>query len=384
MCDLLFSAIKELTSFSKGEKRNNWCQKRDCSKIKWSCSKMNDFKCKDQDKVCTSVSPMYAALVEKLEKQAKDFDKKLHELKVEFDSVRRQVGSVRFVPDAISKIKTPSFDGTTSFNVFKIQFETLAKRNGWNNREKAFQLVLALKGSAAEVLEILPSSSTDNFDEIMNALHRKYGSDHKTEIFRMELRRRMQNAGETLQDFAFEIERLVQQSYPDENHPYLYKKKIDGFVYSIRDPDIKCAVLAEKKSSFRETVSFALVQETARIVCEPQVCELRSLETDVEDETIKITRKDLKAIIGDALAQLVSLIKNSMSCCKCQKFGHSKRNRKASKRKGSVLTVMMDPSMNQKMSKKCVSGVRTMRLGFGEDWSSSQRNDLMLAKKLRL
>ena len=111
---------------------------------------------------------------------------------------------------------------------------------------------MTLKGNAAEVPEILPSSSTENFDEIMNALHRKYGSDHKTEIYHMELRRRMQKAGEKLQHFAFEIERLVQSSDPGENQ-----------------------TLAEKNSSFRETVSFALVQETKRIVCMPQVWELR-------------------------------------------------------------------------------------------------------------
>ena len=52
---------------------------------------------------------------------------------------------------------------------------------------KAFQLVLALKGNAAEILT--------NFDEIMNALHRKYGSDHKIEMYRVELRRRMQKVG---------------------------------------------------------------------------------------------------------------------------------------------------------------------------------------------
>ena len=58
-----------------------------------------------------------------------------------------------------------------------MQFEKVAMRNAWFIEEKALQLILALKGNAAEILESLPSSRRDNFDEIMTALHRKYAGN---------------------------------------------------------------------------------------------------------------------------------------------------------------------------------------------------------------
>lgn len=56
------------------------------------------------------------------------------------------------------KLKSPTFDGTTSFSVFKLQFETVAEKNNWSNKDKAVALIVALKGSAADVLQALPES----------------------------------------------------------------------------------------------------------------------------------------------------------------------------------------------------------------------------------
>ncbi|KNC24232.1 hypothetical protein FF38_03285 [Lucilia cuprina] len=111
----------------------------------------------------------------------------------------------------------------------------------WNNEEKAIELILALKGNASVVLESVPVSNRNNYDNIMEALQRKYGGEHKQELYRMELRGRVQNSNETLQDFALEIERLLQLAYPGEHHPFLDIFKTDAFVNAIRDPEIKHA-----------------------------------------------------------------------------------------------------------------------------------------------
>ena len=101
-----------------------------------------------------------------------------------------------------------------------MQFEIVAMGNAWNVKEMALKLVLAFNGNAAEILESLPSRR-DNFDEIKTALHRKYAGKHKVEIHHMELSGRMQKTGESLEDFALQIGRLVQLAYPGESHPLL-------------------------------------------------------------------------------------------------------------------------------------------------------------------
>ncbi|GBN77852.1 hypothetical protein AVEN_251863-1, partial [Araneus ventricosus] len=47
-------------------------------------------------------------------------------------------------------VKSLTFDGQTSWTVFKTQFDVVSSANGWNNRVKASQLVASLRGSATD------------------------------------------------------------------------------------------------------------------------------------------------------------------------------------------------------------------------------------------
>ncbi|GBN09299.1 hypothetical protein AVEN_42275-1, partial [Araneus ventricosus] len=49
-------------------------------------------------------------------------------------------------------VKPLTFDGQTSWTVFKTQFDVVSSTNGWTDFVKANQLVASLRGSAAEVL----------------------------------------------------------------------------------------------------------------------------------------------------------------------------------------------------------------------------------------
>ncbi|GBM66141.1 hypothetical protein AVEN_68271-1 [Araneus ventricosus] len=64
-----------------------------------------------------------------------------------------------------STIKFLTFDGQTSWTVFKIQFNVVSSTNGWTDFVKANQLVASLQGSAAEVLQGIPADKlTDSND----------------------------------------------------------------------------------------------------------------------------------------------------------------------------------------------------------------------------
>ena len=131
------------------------------------------------------------------------------------------------------------------------------------------ELILALKGAAVEILETMPASCRNNYNDIIVALQRRFDDEHKRELYRMELRCSAQTANESLQTFAMEGERLVQLTYPGENHPLVVNFKIEAFVNGICDPDIKLAVCSAQKKTFADTLAFALVQETARTISRP-------------------------------------------------------------------------------------------------------------------
>ncbi|GBN47878.1 hypothetical protein AVEN_60775-1 [Araneus ventricosus] len=67
-------------------------------------------------------------------------------------------------------VKSLTLDGQTSWTVPKTQFEVVSSANEWNNRMKASQLVAPLRGSAAEVLQGIPSDKLTDLTTIEKAL----------------------------------------------------------------------------------------------------------------------------------------------------------------------------------------------------------------------
>ncbi|KNC24086.1 hypothetical protein FF38_06325 [Lucilia cuprina] len=175
-----------------------------------------------------------------------NIDKKVADLELKLTNLQYQEGAVRIIPETSSRIKAP--------------------RNMWNNEEKALELILALKENASVVLESVPVSSRNNYDDIMEALQRKYGGEHKKELYRMQLRGRVQKAMRHYKTLHWKSSPC--NSFLGEHHPFLDIFKIEAFVNDIRDPKIKHAVCATPKSSFAETVSFALA---AKIISNPQI-----------------------------------------------------------------------------------------------------------------
>ncbi|GBN64797.1 hypothetical protein AVEN_253371-1, partial [Araneus ventricosus] len=106
-------------------------------------------------------------------------------------------------------VKSLTFDGQTSWTVFKTQFDVVSSANGWNNRVKASQLVASLRGSAAEVLQGIPSDKLTDLMTIENALEARFGDSHLTQFYRTELKTRRQKPGESLQVLAADVERLM-------------------------------------------------------------------------------------------------------------------------------------------------------------------------------
>ncbi|GBL55749.1 hypothetical protein AVEN_107237-1 [Araneus ventricosus] len=112
-------------------------------------------------------------------------------------------------------VKSLTFDGQTSWTVFKTQFDVVSSVNGWNNFVKASQLVTSLRGSAAEVLQGIPSDKLTDLTTIENALEARFGDSHLTQFYRTELKTRRQKPGESLQVLAADVKRLMSLAYAE-------------------------------------------------------------------------------------------------------------------------------------------------------------------------
>ncbi|XP_017479346.1 PREDICTED: uncharacterized protein LOC108368901 [Rhagoletis zephyria] len=155
--------------------------------------------------------------------------------------------------------------------------------------DKSAALFVALKGPAAEILQTIPDCERNSYDALMGAVERRYGSEHRRQIYQMELENRCQKANETLQEFASEIERLAHLAIGDASGEHLERVKIQRFINGMRDMYTKRETYVNPKPTFAETVSYAQTRETAALLSRPAYKAHRvEVETpDVMNEILK-------------------------------------------------------------------------------------------------
>ncbi|XP_049312637.1 uncharacterized protein LOC125778503 [Bactrocera dorsalis] len=215
------------------------------------------------------------------------------------------------------RLKTPTFDGSIPFQIFKLQFEKTAMANNWNAADKVASLFVSLKGPAAEILQTIPDCERDNYEALMSAIERRYGSEHRKQVYQIELQNRGQKMNESLQEFATEIERLAHLANADAPVDYIEGVKIQSFINGIRDVDTKRATYALPKRTFAETVWHALTQETASLLSKPahKVQRVEMEQPALMEEILKT----LKTIAAP-------LVNTTGKCFNCGKAGHFARN----------------------------------------------------------
>ncbi|XP_067637019.1 pharyngeal muscle protein 2-like, partial [Eurosta solidaginis] len=127
----------------------------------------------------------------KLEEQDAKILQLEDKIDAEIEALKGRMDQLQLNRPAVSasnpKVKTPSFDGSVPFQVFKLQFEKTTAVNQWNAEDKVAALFVALKGPAAEILQTIPEYERNHYETLMSALERRYGSEHRKQIFQIEL-----------------------------------------------------------------------------------------------------------------------------------------------------------------------------------------------------
>ncbi|GBN62961.1 hypothetical protein AVEN_38512-1 [Araneus ventricosus] len=112
-------------------------------------------------------------------------------------------------------IKSLTFEGQTSWTVFKTQFDVVSSTNEWTDFVKASQLAASLRGSAAKILQEIPADKLTDLTTLEKALESRFGDNHLRQFYRTELKTRRQQPGESLQVLAADVGRLMSLAYAE-------------------------------------------------------------------------------------------------------------------------------------------------------------------------
>ncbi|GFT44495.1 gag-Pol polyprotein [Trichonephila clavipes] len=139
-------------------------------------------------------------------------DKKFEEMEGRIESVENKFEDMESKLEAKifekPSIKLSTYDGKSSWQVYKTQFSIVADANQWDSQTKACQLAASLRADAADILQTLPETQRLDFDALVNALELRFGEKCAKDYSRLQLKSRQQKVSETLQELATDVERL--------------------------------------------------------------------------------------------------------------------------------------------------------------------------------
>jgi hypothetical protein len=170
--------------------------------------KLISFKDNKQNLISSKQDTMEA----KMEATRLEFQSQLEEVMARPELGRRQ-------GMCTSTAQPPTFDGTTSWDVFRHQFESVAEHNCWTRQEKFTYLIKVMQGGATDVLHYIPRNAT--YEETLLLLKDRVGEQHFAADFRSQLKTRTQIAGESLLEFATAIEQLAHGAYPTQQEEHI-------------------------------------------------------------------------------------------------------------------------------------------------------------------
>lgn len=221
----------------------------------------------------------------------------------------------------------PTFDGKMPWEDFLSLFETAAVIHGWTPAAKAAMLSLSLRGDALAVLQTVPMADRQNIDELLRRLEMRFGHRHMEQLYRSQLKNRIQKANESLQEFETDIARLVRNAYPSVEDDVYESLAVEKFLDGLREPETQQAIKLARPQTLSEALTQALEFEAVRQSVRSHA-RVRAVEAEDRSES------SLEEMVKRILEKL-KVGKREVRCWGCGERGHlrNKCQKKTAERK---------------------------------------------------
>ncbi len=161
--------------------------------------------------------------------------------------------------------RPPPYDGRTSWEAYRSQFEMLATLGRWSEPQKATYLAVSLRGTALTVLSNMPQERRTSYSALAVALQNRFGTAHQAELHRATLRNRGRRREESLPEPMEDIERLVRLAYPQAEPTMLEVLAKDHFIDALADEDMRLRLRQARPESLQQALETALELESYRL-----------------------------------------------------------------------------------------------------------------------
>ncbi|GFT83934.1 retrovirus-related Pol polyprotein from transposon 412 [Trichonephila clavipes] len=294
-------------------------------------NKFVDIENKFENKFEDMESKLEAKIFEKVEDVSISFRGDLEKLKQKV--MTGQGDEFKFqVPYSKPSIKLSTYDGKSSWQVYKTQFSIVADANQWDSRTKTCQLAASLRADAADILQTLPETQRLDFDALVNALELRFGEKCVKDYSRLQLKSRQQKVSETLQELATDVERFSHLAFSDCPTEVREVLALQHFIDGVRDPEIQKALRMADLKDLKEALVFAMKFEAAQQATRKDRHPIRAVnESDTSNSSVERLERQMRSFMNrvESLMSQKADGKKTLKCWTCGREGHLQRSCRA-------------------------------------------------------
>lgn len=277
-------------------------------------------------------------------------------------------GGQRARSPAVPKMETFSGD-SKQWESFFFQFRQTARDFRWGEREKRRRLMACLRGKAVEFIKAKSQRTQSDYGRLSRALHKRYSIKDPPRTVFNQLDGIKRGEVESLEDFADQIQRKVNEAFPDAPKAVTDRLAVDFFLKGCREKHAAIVTMGKDPTS----VQGALLELKAEIHRQKAIfgknvsfsTRLLKWESDEEQESIAVrsvgmksntssvksstsgekgreyvTQDDLKTFAEDLTQRLTKVMRErsqspgrspasnrtDIQCFGCQQVGHIQKN----------------------------------------------------------
>ncbi|GFW65555.1 retrovirus-related Pol polyprotein from transposon 412 [Trichonephila clavipes] len=294
-------------------------------------NKFVDIENKFENKFEDMESKLEAKIFEKVEDVSISFRSDLEKLKQKV--MTGQGDEFKFqAPYSKPSIKLSTYDGKSSWQVYKTQFSIVADANQWDSQTKACQLAASLRADAADILQTLPETQRLDFDALVNALELRFGEKCVKDYSRLQLKSRQQKVSETLQELATDVERLSHLAFSDCPTEVREVLALQHFIDGVRDPEIQKALRMADLKDLKGALVFAMKFEAAQQATRKDRHPMRAVnESDTSNSSVERLERQMRSFMNrvESLMSQKADGKKTLKCWTCGREGHLQRSCRA-------------------------------------------------------
>ncbi|GFT63634.1 retrovirus-related Pol polyprotein from transposon 412 [Trichonephila clavipes] len=294
-------------------------------------NKFVDIENKFENKFEDMESKLEAKIFEKVEDVSISFRSDLEKLKQKV--MTGQGDEFKFqAPYSKPSIKLSTYDGKSSWQVYKTQFSIVADANQWDSQTKACQLAASLRADAADILQTLPETQRLDFDALVNALELRFGEKCVKDYSRLQLKSRQQKVSETLQELATDVERLSHLAFSDCPTEVREVLALQHFIDGVRDPEIQKALRMADLKDLKGALVFAMKFEAAQQATRKDRHPIRAVnESDTSNSSVERLERQMRSFLNrvESLMSQKADGKKTLKCWTCGREGHLQRSCRA-------------------------------------------------------